>query len=156
MQTCQDIQQPDKSSITYTSLCGTDTTAVAGLDKIHSLIPQPAITDSAVVILTDGVIDDPPNERIRALNNLLDSNVRVQSIIAGGIIDSGATEANLRLYNRNNFANDGVVLAEDAVSLGIGIVRKMKEVGLICSEQGIQQHSCLFENDKISTHQYNT
>ena len=138
MQTCQDNQQDDKSSITYTSLCGSNTVAVAGLDKIRSLIPKPATTDSAVVILTDGKIDDPEGERNRALDDLADSDLKLQSIIAAGITDSGATAENLMLYNRKDFADDGFVLAKDAISLGRDLVGKMEEVGLICPKLGIQ------------------
>ena len=139
MQTCQDNQQIDKSSITYTSLCGSNTVAVAGLDKIRSLIPKPATTDSAVVILTDGKIDDPADTREKALNDLADSGLRVQSIIAGGIRNSGATDANLKLYNREDKVNDRVVLADDAIGLDLELVREMKDVGLICPKLGIQQ-----------------
>ena len=138
MQTCQDNQQDDKSSITYTSLCGSNTVAVAGLDKIRSLIPKPATTDSAVVILTDGKIDDPEGERNRALDDLADSDLKLQSIIAAGITDSGATAENLMLYNRKDFADDGFVLAKDAISLGRDLVGKMEEAGLICPKLGIQ------------------
>ena len=138
MQTCQDGEQKDKSSITYTSLCGSNTVAVAGLNKIHSLIPNPATTDSAVVILTDGKIDDPADTRVKALNDLADSGLRVQSIIAGGIRNSGATDANLKLYNRKDTVNDRVVLADDAISLGLDLVGEMKDVGLICPDLGIQ------------------
>ena len=139
MQTCQDNQQTDKSSITYTSLCGSNTVAVAGLDKIRSLIPNPATTDSAVVILTDGKIDDPADTREKALNDLADSGLRVQSIIAGGVRNSGATDANLKLYNRKDTVNDRVVLADDAIGLGLELVGEMKDVGLICPKLGIQQ-----------------
>ena len=138
MQTCQDNQQVDKSVITYTSLCGSNAVAVAGLDKIHSLIPKPATTDSAVVILTDGMIDDPEAERVEALRLLGDSGLRVQSVIAGGIRNSGATDANLRLYTRQDTDTDRVVLANDAISLGLDLVGEMEDVGLICPGLGIQ------------------
>ena len=131
--TCQDDLQ--NSSITYTSLCGSNALAVGGLDKIRSLIPQPATTDSAVVILTDGEIGDPDSERDRALNDLSNSTLRVTSIIVAGIRHSDAIEANLRLYNRN-ISNDSVVLANDAISLSIDLVAKMEEIGLICSDLG--------------------
>ena len=138
MQTCQDSQQKDKSTITYTSLCGSNTVAVAGLDKIRSLIPKPATTDSAVVVLTDGKIDDQEAERVEALRLLGNSSLRVRSIIAAGIRDSGATDANLRLYTRKDTDTDRVVLADDAISLGLDLVGEMEDVGLICPDLGIQ------------------
>ena len=120
----------------YPSFCGESTSAVSGLDVIYNLIPNPPKTKSAVVILTDGIIIDDPTERDTALNRL--TNRDVQAILAAGVKSSGklgASVDNLKLYTINNNEADAI-LRENVIDVGIGIIGRMAERGIICPNHG--------------------
>jgi hypothetical protein len=85
-------------------------------------------------MLTDGVIVDNPMHRTRVLKNLNSTGVR--AFIAAGINDgrSMADRENLRSYT----SDDNIVIKEDPVELGIAIVRKLEERGILCKDHGIK------------------
>ena len=131
-----DMNNYDKKP--YASLCGASTSAVDGLKTIHDLIPNPAMTNSAVVILTDGMIIDKDEDRINIFNSLKEPSLRVKSVTAAGVEGAGSLSAsvdNLKLYTLNQEQED-TVLTKTAVDVGIGIVRRMNKTGFICPDLG--------------------
>ena len=121
----------------YTSICGKFTRAVDGLEKISDLIPpnQPGRAN-ALVIMTDGVIDDGDNERKAVLDQLKTKGV--SSILVSAVSSSEAipaTEANLIKYTVSNSKND-VIIRDQVIDVGIDIVGRMEDTGVICKELG--------------------
>ena len=120
----------------YPSFCGGDTSAVDGLKTIYELTPSPPTTNSAVVILTDGQIIDDATERNNILNKFGERGVT--SILAAAVKGTGslsATVDNLRLYTLQNREEDAI-LRDNVIDVGVGIVARMNEIGLICPEHG--------------------
>ena len=136
----QEFQKCQTPGINYDppfpSFCGEGTSAVDGLKTIYELIPSPPTTNSAVVILTDGRIIDDDTERSNILAKLAERGV--QSILAAAVKGSGslsATVDNLRLYTLQNREEDAI-LHDNVIDVGVGIVERMNETGLICLEHG--------------------
>ena len=120
----------------YPSICGKFTRAVDGLKKIRDLIPanQPGRAN-ALVIMTDGVIDDNPDERKAVLNQLKSKDV---SILVSAVESSDAipaTRDNLMEYTVSNNKDD-VIIREQVIDVGIDIVRRMNDTRIICKELG--------------------
>ena len=124
------------NSTAFPSLCGEGTSAVKGLEEIYRLASSRSSsgsTESAVLMLTDGVIMDNSNDRTTVLQNLNSAGVR--TFIAAGINDgtSVADRENLKSYT----SDDNIVIREKPVELGIAIVRKLVERGILCKDHGI-------------------
>ena len=116
-------------STLFPSSCGEGTSAVKGLQEIHRLASnEKSSVESAIVMLTDGVIQDDASERSKVLSDLKSAGIR--TIIAAGINE--ADEENLRLYT----SNDNILVSKNAVQLGIDIVNKMQERGIVCKDHG--------------------
>jgi high-affinity K+ transport system ATPase subunit B len=82
-------------------------------------------------MLTDGVIMDNDSSLATVLANLKSTGVR--TLIAAGI--NVATRKNLQNYT----SNDNIVIEDNPVDLGIAIVRKLQQRGIICQEYGKQK-----------------
>ena len=123
----------------YPSICGTLSLAVDGLKKIRDLIPanQPGLRRAnALVIMTDGVLDDSDKERIAILDEL--ETKGVSSILASAVRSANAkppTVENLKKYTINNNEDD-VIIRDKVIDVGIDIVRRMNATGVICKELG--------------------
>ena len=119
----------------FPSSCGEGTSAVKGLEKINNLASSAqSSTEKAILMVTDGVIMDDAAERTKVLNNL--NSTGVKTIIAAGINTgngiSTADVENLKLYTSEN----NILVGSDPVELGIDIVNKMEERGILCQEHG--------------------
>ena len=116
-------------SILFPPSCGEGTSAVKGLQEIHRLASSgTSSVESAILMLTDGVIQDDASERSKVLGDLKSAGIR--TLIAAGINE--ADEENLRLYT----SSDNILVSQDAVQLGIDIVNKMQERGIVCKDHG--------------------
>ena len=117
-------------STLFPSSCGEGTSAVKGLQEILRLASNSTrrSAEGAIVMLTDGIIRDNASERTDVLNNLRSAGIN--SLIAAGIND--ADKENLRLYT----SSDNILVGTDAVQLGIDIVNKMQERGIVCQDHG--------------------
>ena len=117
------------------SQCGEGTSAVKGLEKIHNLTSSTnSTTEKAILMLTDGQILDDKEEREKVLYKLNWTGI---TLIAAGFDgdSSGAASAdvkNLKLYTSDN----NILVGTNAVQLGIDIVNKMEERGIICKDHG--------------------
>ena len=121
-------------SAAFPSSCGEGTSAVKGLEEIYRLASSRSSsgsTESAVLMLTDGIIMDNSNDRARVLQNL--NSAGVHTFIAAGIKDRTDRE-NLKRYTSDN----NIVIRETPVELGIAIVRKLEERGILCKDHGIE------------------
>ena len=120
----------DYDSTLFPSSCGESTSAVKGLREIYRIASGTRnSTESAILMITDGIIMDDAAERTRVLNDL--NSIGISTLIAAGI--NGADEENLRLYTSND---NNILVGTDPVQLGIDIVNKMEERGLICRDFG--------------------
>ena len=122
-------------SAAFPSSCGEGTSAVKGLEEIYRLASSrnsSRSTESAVLMLTDGIIMDNSNDRARVLQNL--NSAGVCTFIAAGINDGTTDRENLKKYT----SDDNIVIREKPVELGIAIVRKLEERGILCKDHGIE------------------
>lgn len=116
-------------SAVFPSLCGEGTSAVKGLQVIHSLASgSRSSIEGAILMLTDGIINDDALERTKVLSDL--QTAGISTLIAAGI--SGANVENLKLYT----SEDNILVGTYPVQLGIDIVNKMQEKGIICQDHG--------------------
>ena len=116
-------------SITFPSSCGEGTSAVKGLEEIYNIASRTrSSTEGAVLMLTDGIIIDGASERTKALNNL--KSAGISTLIAAGIGE--ADVENLKLYTSEN----NILVGNDPIQLGIDIVNKMEERGIVCKDHG--------------------
>ena len=117
------------NSTMFPSLCGEGTSAVKGLRAIYdSASTTMSSTESAVLMLTDGIIQDDAAERTKVLSDLKSAGIR--TLIAAGIND--ADVENLKLYT----SSDNILVGSEPVQLGIDIVNKMEERGIVCKDHG--------------------
>ena len=125
---CLNNRRPYDSML-FPSLCGESTSAVKGLREIHRIASDTRnSTEGAILMITDGIIMDDAAERSRVLSDL--NSTGISTLIAAGINE--ADEANLRHYT----SDDNVLVGTDPVQLGIDIVNKMQERGIICRDYG--------------------
>ena len=123
----------DYFSADFPSSCGEGTSAVNGLEKIYDTASSGSSSgESALLMLTDGVIRDDSTSLAKVLENL--NSVGVRTRIAAGINDdtSMADRENLRSYT----SDDNIVIEDDPIKLGVAIVRKLEEREIICKEHG--------------------
>ena len=115
-------------SLEFPSLCGQLTSAVSGLNVTANNV-QDSGRNNALVMLTDGTINDDESERIAVLKKLENTTIIVGGIKgAGGI--SGASRENLNLYS------DYLSIEADPVDLGINIVGLLNATGILCPDHG--------------------
>ena len=115
------------SSEVFPPLCGQLTSAVSGLKQIAAEIERNSPSrNSAMVMLTDGVITDDATER-QAVYMRLNSTV----IISGGIQDADVN--NLRLYTPSA---ENILVRSDPIDLGLAIVAQLNETGVLCADHG--------------------
>jgi hypothetical protein len=132
---CLDNGRTGYDSVNFPSSCGEGTSAVKGLQEIYSIASSSARSSSegAIVMLTDGKIVDDASERTKVLNNL--KSAGISTLIAAGI--NQANRENLRLYT----SDDNILVGADPVQLGIDIVNKMEERGIVCQDHGNLSYS---------------
>ena len=119
------------NSMTFPSLCGESTSAVPGLREIYNTASTTLARHSsaAVLMLTDGVIQDNATDRTSILNRLRSAGI--DTLIAAGI--GGADVENLKLYTTSA---DNVLVGSDPVELGIDIVNHMASRSILCQDHG--------------------
>ena len=110
----------------FPSLCGQSTSAVSGLNVIANQVEDSG-RNNALIMLTDGVINDDESKRKAVLKRL--ENV---TVIVGGIKSghSGASRENLNLYS------DYVSVEDHPADLGIKIVGLLNATGVLCPDHG--------------------
>ena len=119
----------DYDSTLFPSSCGEGTSAVQGLWEIlHIASGTRSSAEGAILMITDGIIVDDATQRTRVLSRL--KSIGISTLIAAGINE--ADEANLRLYT----SSDNILVGTDPLQLGIDIVNKMEERGLVCRDYG--------------------
>ena len=116
-------------SAPFPSSCGTGTIAVIGLNKIAGFAESTSFNEEAVLMLTDGTISDPKNERVTVLNRL--KSAGVGTIIAARI--GSAKDENLIQYADKE---DNAVANNDPVQLGLDIVERLRVEGILCDDHG--------------------
>ena len=123
----------------YQSICGKFSRAVGGLKMIHDLIPanQPRRAN-ALVIMTDGVLNDNPNEQKATLDDLKKKGVSPILIFAVDSSDAiPVTQAKLMKYTISNNKDDVIINTHDKIiDVGIAIVHRMEDTQVICKELG--------------------
>ena len=123
----------DYDSAAFPSSCGEGTSAVKGLEEIYNVASSGSSSaESALLMLTDGVIEDDSKSLTTVLQNL--NSVGVRTRIAAGINDgtSMADRENLQSYT----SDDNIVIEDDPIKLGVAIVRKLEEREIICKDHG--------------------
>ena len=115
------------SSELFPSLCGQLTSAVSGLEQIAAEVEKNGPSrNSAMVMLTDGVITDDATER-QAVYKRLSSTM----IISGGIQDANVN--NLMLYTPSA---DNILRESGPIDLGLAIVARLNVTGVLCADHG--------------------
>lgn len=114
-------------SLEFPSLCGQSTSAVSGLNVTANKVQDSGRNNAALVVLTDGTIDDDESKRKAVLKRLENVTIIVGGIKAG---ISGASRENLNLYS------DYVSVEEHPVDLGINIVGLLNATGVLCPDHG--------------------
>ena len=114
--------------------CGEGTSAVKGLQKIHHLASTSTRSSAkgAIVMLTDGIINDNASERRTVLEDLKLAGISTLIVARISHSTSKADESNLGLYTRS----DNILVGDEPVQLGIDIVNKMQEKGIVCQDHG--------------------
>ena len=116
-------------SVVFPSLCGEGKSAVPGLRQIYDSVSTTRSSTAAVLMLTDGMIQDNATERTRVLSDLRFAGIN--TLIAAGIGE--ADIENLMLYT----SSDNILIQNDPVDLGVDIVNHMAVKGILCQEHGI-------------------
>ena len=126
---CIDEGRTGYDSTVFPSLCGEGTSAVKGLREIYNISSSTmSSTESAILMLTDGIILDDAAERTKVLSDL--KSAGINTLIAAGFNE--ADMENLKLYT----SSDNILVGSDPVQLGIDIVNKMQERGIVCKYHG--------------------
>ena len=126
---CLDNGRTGYDSTMFPSSCGEGTSAVRGLRAIYEIASSTmSSTESAILMLTDGIIIDDASERTEVLSDL--ESAGINTLIAAGIGE--ANVENLKLYT----SSDNILVGSKAVQLGIDIVNKMEERGIVCKDHG--------------------
>ena len=123
----------DYFSAAFPSSCGEGTSAVQGLEEIYDIASSGNSSgESALLMFTDGVIEDNSTSLTKVLQNL--DSVGVSTLIAAGINDgtSMADRENLQSYT----SDDNIVIEDDPIKLGVAIVRKLEQREIICKDHG--------------------
>ena len=115
-------------SVVFPSLCGESTSAVPGLREIYNIASTARNSTAAVLMLTNGIIQDSATERTRVLSDLRSAGIN--TLIAAGIGD--ADVENLKLYT----SADNILIGSDPVELGIAIVNQMASRSILCQDHG--------------------
>ena len=124
-------------STLFPSSCGEGTSAVKGLREIYNIASSTmSSTESAVLMITDGIIMDDAAERTKVLRDL--KSAGVNTVIAAGFNE--ADEDNLKLYT----TSDNILIGStsDPVKFSIDILNKMEEMNVICKYHGKFNNYC--------------
>ena len=118
-------------SMVFPSLCGESTSAIPGLREIYNTHASAtrSYIEGAVLMLTDGIIQDNATERTMVLSDLRSAGIN--TLIAAGIGD--ADVENLKLYT----SSENILIQNNPVDLGIDIVNQMATKSILCQDHGI-------------------
>jgi hypothetical protein len=129
---CLDKGRTGYDSVNFPSSCGEGTSAVKGLREIYNIASTSTSSsnESAVLMLTDGIILDDAAERTKVLSDL--KSAGISTLIAAGFNE--ADRENLKLYT----SSDNILIGSDVdpVQFSIDILNKMEEMGVICKYHG--------------------
>ena len=140
---CLDHGRTGYDSTLFPSSCGEGTSAVKGLREIYDIASSTmSSTESAVLMLTDGIILDDAAERTKVLSDL--KSVGINTVIAAGFNE--ADEDNLKLFT----TSDNVLIGNDPIQFTIDIVNKMEEKDIICKYHGKFNNYCYYYTDSIN------
>ena len=119
------------ASTVFPNICGDSTLAVPGLNVIRN-VASTTTTPQAVLIITDGNIQDTNSQIETVVTNL--KNAGVSTIIAAGLglID----QDNLERFVLPAGRSDNAVVNDNIVDLGTSIVKRLEESGILCSSHG--------------------
>ena len=124
-----DGHQRNYDSKKFPSLCGEGRSAVNGLREIYNIASSTmSSTESTVLMLTGGIVQDDAAERTKVLSDL--KSAGISTLIAAGIGE--ADVENLKLYT----SSDSVLIGSEPVQLGIDIVNKMANKSILCQNHG--------------------
>ena len=124
-------RQRNYDSKKFPSLCGEGKSAVKGLREIYNIASSTwtmSSTESTILMLTDGIIQDDAAERTKVLSDL--KSAGINTLIAAGINE--ADVENLELYT----SSDNILVGHDPVQFGIDIVNKMANKSILCQNHG--------------------
>ena len=111
----------------FPRMCGEGTSALWGLKEIRDIVRTKGTHNSTVLMITDGIIEDDKEERIKVLSDLESAGV---TIIEAGYGD--ADLSTMKLYTHR----DNIMIDDDPVELGKAIVNKLKVKGKLCDKYG--------------------
>ena len=114
----------------YKSMCAQNTIAINGLKKIETVARESSSKEKAVIILTDGTIEDPHNQ----LNTVKESlrNAGIETMIAARV-GTNKVDPNLAQYANND---SNAIAADTPIGLGHKIVERLSAEGILCEDHG--------------------
>ena len=115
---------------TFKSVCASKTIAIKGLQEIEKEAKVSTKEQKAVLILTDGTIDDPNNELGTVKSSL--KLAGIETIIAARV---GTDQVNDNLKKYANNASNAIV-ADEPLELGRKIVERLSAEGILCNDHG--------------------
>ena len=119
------------TSTVFPDICGDSTLAVPGLDVIQNVASM-TTTPEAVLMITDGNIQDPDTEVETVVTNL--KNAGVSTIIAAGL--GQVDQNNLERYVLPAGMSANAVVRSSIGDLGIAIVERLEASGILCPDHG--------------------
>ena len=118
------------SKTTFKSVCASETIAIKGLQEIEKVAKVSTKKQKAVLILTDGTIDDPNNELSTVMSSL--KLAGIETIIAARV---GTDQVNDNLKDYANIDSNAIV-ADEPLELGRKIVERLSAEGILCNDHG--------------------
>ena len=127
----QEHRDKCSASTVFSNVCGDSTLAVPGLNVIKN-VASTTTTPQAVMIITDGNIQDSDSDVETAVSNLKDNGV--STIIAAGL---GQVDKNiLERYVLPTDESANAVAKDSIKDLGTSIVKRLEASGVLCSDHG--------------------
>ena len=129
------------SKTTFKSVCASKTIAIKGLQEIEKEAKVSTKKEKAVLLLTDGTIDDPDNKLSTVKSSL--KLAGIETIIAARV---GTNQVNDNLKKYANKDSNAIV-AKEPIELGRKIVERLSAEGILCNDHGknFQVYIVLFQ-----------
>ena len=119
------------TSTVFPDICGDSTLAVPGLNVIKN-VANTTTTPQAVLIFTDGNIQDINSQVETAVSNLANSGV--STIIAAGL--GQVDQNNLERFVLPAGMSANAVVNSNIKDLGVSIVARLNATGILCKDHG--------------------
>ena len=127
----QELRDRRSASTVFPGIFGDSTLAVPGLNVIKN-VASTTTTPQAVLIITDGNIQDSDSDVETAVTNLQAAGVSTIISAGLGLIDKN----NLERFVLPAGRSDNAVVNNNIVDLGTSIVKRLEESGILCSSHG--------------------